>query len=77
MKPTASTGLTRTTSLGMAWSQPRIVASCLRLRNAGIASSTRSAARSTSPAASAWRIASDGWPFRSYHALARRFRSGT
>ena len=77
MKPAASTGLTRTTSSGMASSQPRMVASCLLLRSSGIASSTRSAARSASPAASAWRIAWDGSPLCSNHWLARRCRAAT
>ena len=77
MKPAASTGLTRTTSSGMASSQPRMVASCLALRSSGIASWTSPAARSTSPAASAWRIAWDGSAFCSYHWLARRCRAAT
>ena len=47
------------------------------LRSAGTASSIRSAALAKSSAASAWRIASDGSPFCSYQALARRCRSGT
>ena len=51
--PTLSTGLTRTTSPGIASSQPRTMASCLVRLMAGIASSARSAARSKSPAASA------------------------
>jgi hypothetical protein len=42
-KPAASTGRTLSTSSGMASSQPRIVASCLVLPRAGMASSTRSA----------------------------------
>ena len=76
-RPTASTGLIRTTSSGMTSSQPRIVASCLFRCSAGMASSTRSAARSMSPAASAWRTAGDGCPCWSYHRLARRCRSAT
>ncbi|MFC7643254.1 hypothetical protein ACFQX6_22240 [Streptosporangium lutulentum] len=75
--PTLSTGLTRTNASGSIVSQPRAAASCLLIRMAGITRSTRSAARSKSSAASAWRIASDGSPFCSYHALARRCRPET
>ena len=53
-KITLSTGLIRTSSSGSASSQRRSAASCLVLRIAGTASSTRSAARSKSSAASAW-----------------------
>ena len=59
---TLRTGLARTNSLGSDLSQPSSVASCLLLLMAGMASSTRSAARSKSSAASAWRIASAGEP---------------
>ena len=77
MKPTASTGRTRTTSCGMSSSQRRIVASCRSRAGPGSASSTRSAARSTSPAASACRTAGTGSPAASYHRPARRCRSAT
>src|ERR1039457_4567406 len=76
-KATLSTGLSRTSSSGSASSQRRAVASCLVLRMAGIASSTRPAARSKSSAASAWLMATGCSSFCSYHALARRCRSGT
>ena len=72
-----SIGLTRTTSSGSALSQPCTVASCLVMRMAGIVRSIRSAAWSKSSPASAWPMAMDGSPFCSYHALARRCRSGT
>ena len=69
---TLSTGLQRSTSSGSTLSQSSKVASC-RLRSiASTPSSTRSAARAKSAAASAWRIASDADPCCSYHSLARR-----
>ncbi len=74
--PLLSTGRTRISSSGSASSQRRSVASWRARRVAGIASSTRSAARSKSWPAIAWRIASDRSPFCSYHSLARRCSSG-
>ena len=74
---TLRTGLARTTSLGIDLSQPSNAASCRRRLMAGAASSTRPAARSKSPPASAWWIASAGEPCCSYHSLARRCSVGT
>ena len=71
-KPRPSTGRQRTTASGSSFGQARIVDSWrLRLRS-GIADAARSAARSKSPAARAWLMASDGSPCSSYQALARR-----
>jgi hypothetical protein len=69
--PMLSTGLARSSSSGITLSQLRSVASRRSRRSLGIASSTRSAARSKSSAASAWSIASDSSPFCSYQMLAR------
>ena len=72
--PTASTGRCATTSGGMASSQRRSVGSRRSIRIAGISSSTRSAARSESPARKACSMASRRSPFCSNQSLARRWR---
>ena len=79
MKPNASTGLACTTSSGMAVSHAANGGlSCSVWRcSAGTASSARSAARSTSPAASACRTAGTGSPASSNQSPARRCKSCT
>ena len=72
-----STGLTRTISSGSASSQLCTVASCLVLAHGRNRPLDQVRCPPKSSAASAWPMATDGSPFRSYHALARRCRSGT
>ena len=79
--PLLSTGLARMSSSGSASSHRRSVASCRSRRIAGIASSTRSAARAKSSPAIAWRMASDAFavllvPLARPPVQLRRRRSG-
>ncbi len=77
MNPTASTGRFRTMSAGSSSTQRQMTASRRWRSMVGMASSTWSAARSMSPAASACRTAASGSSGWSYHSLARRCSSGT
>ncbi len=69
---TQRTGLLPTSSSGRSRSHPSTAATCRSRRIAGIASSTRSAVRSKSSPAMAWRMASVRSPLCSYQSLARR-----
>ena len=76
MSPTASTGRSRGGRRAAGRPSDDVVLSSLapQVREAP---STRSAAVSASPAASAWRMASSTCPFSAYQRLARRCSSGT